>query len=74
MTHSDITQKLADLREKGDEFLELLESFRTPAQPVEAAADGEDHLAAIVTFDRELDIAIERAEEALMWAEKHLAD
>jgi hypothetical protein len=62
--------RLERLKAKGQEFLDHLESLRTPPEELDDDADGSPM--AIMTFDRELDIAIERAEEALMWAEKHL--
>lgn len=66
--------KLKQLKVKGEEFLDVLESLRTPPEqcdPEDGTIEGLPM--SIMTFDRELDIAIERAEEAIMWAEKHLA-
>lgn len=54
------------IKDKGAEFLALLETLRTPPTPIE----GTDLCAG--TFDRELAIARERAEEAVMWAVKHI--
>lgn len=54
------------VKDKGLEFLQLIESLRTPEEKVE----GEDFV--IGTIDRELNIAVERVEEAVMWAVKHI--
>ena len=66
--------RLGQLKAKGQELLDHFESLRTPPEqvgPDDELIEGLPQMA--YTFDRELDIAIERAEEALMWAEKHLA-
>ena len=58
------------VKDKGQEFLDLIDSLRTPA---EEFGDDDDHDAFVVgTIDRELNIAAERAEEAVMWAVKHI--
>lgn len=73
-TTYDRSQQLAALKAKGGEFLGLLDSMRSEPEPLGDAVEGARvHPMAAVTFDRELDIALERAEEAIMWAEKHLA-
>lgn len=62
------------IAKKGQELLDLLESMRTPPEPAVSIDDGSDLMPmAVATFDRELDIAIERLEEALMWAAAHIA-
>ncbi|MBT9370302.1 hypothetical protein [Rhizobium sp. CSW-27] len=63
---------------KGREFLALIDELRTPPQMVNtdvadtAALGMASQAAAIVRFDRELNIAAERIEEAVMWAIKHV--
>lgn len=54
------------IKDKGLEFLDLLDALRTPPVPIE----GSDMCAG--TIDRELIIARERIEEAVMWAVKHI--
>lgn len=68
---------MAAIKDKGAEFLALIESLRTAPEPIleddgstVAGADGLPM--AIGTFDRELSIAAERIEEAVMWAVKHI--
>lgn len=53
------------IKDKGQELLALLDTLMTPP---ERASGG----MAIVTVDRELNIARERIEEAVMWAVKHV--
>lgn len=53
------------IKDKGLEFLTLIDSLRDPID-----TDGSDF--AIVTFNRELNLASERIEEAVMWAVKHI--
>jgi hypothetical protein len=62
--------QMVAVKDKGAEFLTLLDGLRTPLQPIEGP-DGENDLA-LGTFDRELNIAAERVEEAVMWAVKHI--
>lgn len=57
------------IKDKGAEFLTLIDSIRTPPEPAQSDL-GEDM--AICTFDRELNIAAEKVEEAVMWAVKHI--
>lgn len=57
------------VKDKGQEFLDLIDSLRTPEQPA-GEVDGVPY--SIGTFDRELNIAAERVEEAVMWAVKHV--
>jgi hypothetical protein len=59
------------IKDKGAEFLSLIDSLRTPLQPA-LDADGNDTGMAYGTIDRDLNIAAERAEEAVMWAVKHI--
>lgn len=54
------------LKDKGAELLALINDLRTP--PVPVGGEG----MALVTIDRELNIAAERVEEAVMWAVKHI--
>lgn len=75
LTEEEKAQMVA-IKDKGAEFLDLIESLRTPPQPVEPAValdEGVDPVEySIMTFDRELNIAAERIEEAVMWAVKHV--
>lgn len=57
------------VKDKGQEFLDLIDSLRTPPEPA-GEADGVEY--SVGTFDRELNIAAERVEEAVMWAVKHV--
>lgn len=57
------------IKDKGQEFLNLIESLRTPSRPA-GEVGGVEY--SIGTFDRELNIAVERVEEAVMWAVKHV--
>lgn len=61
--------QMVAVKDKGAEFLALLETLRTPPQPM-----GEVHGIPMMrsTFDRELNIAVERVEEAVMWTVKHI--
>jgi hypothetical protein len=65
LSDDEKAQMLA-VKDKGAEFLDLLESLRTPSVPIE----GSDFMAG--TIDRELIIARERIEEGIMWAVKHI--
>lgn len=61
------------VKDKGAEFLALIESLRTPdvqVGPDDETIDGFPMMAC--TLDRELNIATERLEEAVMWAVKHI--
>lgn len=57
--------QMVAVKDKGAEFLALLDDLHTPSID---HGDG----TATGTFDRELVIAKERVEEAVMWAVKHL--
>jgi hypothetical protein len=59
------------LKDKEQELLDLIDSLRTAPEPVRTE-HGDDVFGAVQTFDRELNIAAERAEEAVMWAVKHV--
>ncbi|WP_412063988.1 hypothetical protein [Rhizobium sp. SYY.PMSO] len=61
---------MAAVKVKGQEFLDLIDGLRTPTQPLEENVDGISM--AIGTIDRELVIAAERIEEAVMWTVKHI--
>ncbi|TQX91307.1 hypothetical protein EQW76_00805 [Rhizobium sp. rho-13.1] len=58
------------VKDKGQEFLDLIETLRTPSVPMGTNADGIEM--AMGTVDRELTIAVERIEEAVMWVVKHI--
>lgn len=58
--------QMTAIKDKGAEFLALIDSVRTPMG--EPDANG----MAMGTIDRELNIAAERVEEAVMWAVKHI--
>jgi len=66
------------IKDKGAEFLTLLDSLQTPPEPTQFIADPENPdaepmaVGAICTYDRGLHIARERVEEAVMWAVKHI--
>jgi hypothetical protein len=57
------------IKDKGQELLDLLDSVRTPSVFV-GDVDGTPMYQG--TVDRELNIAAERVEEAVMWAVKHV--
>lgn len=63
--------RMLAIKDKGAEFLALIDGIRTPSTPVLDDAGNETGLCA-GTFDRELNIAAERIEEAVMWAVKHI--
>lgn len=60
------------IKDKGAEFLALIESLRTPPEPLKHELGGVIDALAVCTFDRELSIAAEKVEEAVMWAVKHV--
>ncbi|WEA24037.1 DUF7681 family protein [Rhizobium binxianense] len=62
-------EQMVAVKDKGAEFLALIDSLRTPEQ---AAGEVDGVPYAIGTIDRELNIAAERVEEAVMWAVKHV--
>jgi len=63
--------QMVALKDKGAEFLRLIDSLRS--EPELVLDDGGTEIGcAIATFDRELNIAAERVEEAVMWAVKHI--
>jgi len=61
--------QMVAIKDKGAEFLNLIEGLRTPPEP---AGDINGEPMVIGTFDRELNIAAEKVEEAVMWAVKHI--
>lgn len=61
--------QMVAIKDKGAEFLTLIDSLRTPPEPA-GEANGESVV--ICTFDRELTIAAEKVEEAVMWAVKSI--
>ena len=67
---SDVEKaQMVAIKDRGAEFLMLIESLRTPSEP---AGEINGIPMAIGTFDRELSIAAEKVEEAVMWAVKHI--
>ena len=60
--------QMAALKDKGAELLGLIEELRTPIEDIQT----ENGEMAVGSFDRELEIATERVEEAVMWAVKHV--
>lgn len=69
LTEAEKAQMLA-VKDKGQEFLALIESLRTPFK--QFGADNDQDAFVVGTIDRELNIATERVEEAVMWAVKHI--
>jgi hypothetical protein len=63
--------QMVAVKDKGAEFLALINGLRTTPE-VASAMSGDALPIAIAAFDRELDIAAERIEEAVMWAVKHI--
>jgi hypothetical protein len=70
LSEKEKAQMLA-VKDKGVEFIELIDSLRTPMLAV-LNDDGSDSGMSTGAFDRELEIAAERVEEAVMWAVKHI--
>lgn len=70
LTDAEKAQMVA-IKDKGAEFLALIESLRTPMEPIEPE-HGDAVPLAIGYAERELNIAAERVEEAVMWAVKHI--
>lgn len=64
--------QMVAIKDKGVEFLALIDSIRTPPTPIDPNANGLNPELVVCTFDRELNIAAERIEEAVMWAVKHI--
>lgn len=64
--------QMVAIKDKGAEFLNLIDSLRTPPQPVEPQWGDRIEQMAVWTFSRELNIAAEKIEEAVMWAVKHI--
>ncbi len=61
---SDVEKaQMVAIKDAGAAFIALIDSIRTPPSPLGNV---------IATFDRELNIAAERVEEAVMWAVKHI--
>lgn len=59
--------QMVAVKDKGAEFLALIDELRTPSQPIEGSPG-----MAMGVIDRELIIAAQRVEEAVMWAVKHI--
>jgi len=67
---SDVEKaQMVAIKDKGAEFLQLIENLRSPPEPA-GKVNGIE--VALGTFDRELSIATEKVEEAVMWAVKHI--
>lgn len=64
--------QMVAIKDKGAEFLSLIDSLRTPPQAIDPNANGLNLEPIVCTFDRELNIAAEKVEEAVMWAVKHI--
>lgn len=64
--------QMVAIKDKGAEFLTLIDSLRTPPEPLNHELGGAIDALAVCTFDRELSIAAEKVEEAVMWAVKHI--
>lgn len=62
--------QMVAIKDKGAEFLILINSLRTP--PVEYIADSGAVDMVECVVERELNIAAEKVEEAVMWAVKHI--
>lgn len=61
--------QMVAIKDKGAEFLALIENMRTP---VLATGEVDGFEMAFGRCDRELNIAVEKVEEAVMWAVKHV--
>lgn len=57
------------IKDKGAELLNLIEGIRSPLERVGGSDNDPIYVG---TVDRELNIAAERVEEAVMWAVKHI--
>ncbi|MFT4056172.1 MAG: hypothetical protein QM681_16835 [Novosphingobium sp.] len=64
--------QMVAIKDKGAEFLTLIDSLRTVPQKADPGEAGRAMFAIVQTFDRELNIAAEKVEEAVMWAVKHI--
>lgn len=72
---SDVEKaRMASVKDKGAEFIALIDLLRTPLGPLPALEGSVENAQgmAVGRFDRELCIAAERIEEAVMWAVKHI--
>ncbi|MBY0297754.1 MAG: hypothetical protein K2X71_17260 [Methylobacterium sp.] len=59
--------QMVRVKDAGAAFLQMLDELRTPPETVEGSPG-----MAFATIDRELNIACERIEEAVMWAVRHV--
>ncbi|MFC6487352.1 DUF7681 family protein [Nitratireductor sp. GCM10026969] len=64
--------QMVAIKDKGAEFLALIDSMRTEGTLIPDCNRPNDPPLYIGQVDRELDIAAERVEEAVMWAVKHI--
>ncbi|MCQ8781673.1 Acb2/Tad1 domain-containing protein [Mangrovibrevibacter kandeliae] len=63
--------RMQEVKDMGAEFLSLIDALRTRPQDI-IDDGGNDMDVAYGHYDRELSIAAERVEEAVMWAVKHI--
>jgi hypothetical protein len=70
LTDTEKAQMVA-VKDKGAEFLALIERLRTPPRPI-GDGNGWDVALSEIAVERELNLAAERIEEAVMWAVKHI--
>lgn len=61
--------RMTAVKDQGAAFLQLIEELRSPSFPADPDDPESMHISA---YDRELNIAAERIEEAVMWAVKHI--
>lgn len=62
--------QMVAIKDKGAEFLALIDGLRTPDEPARTEHGDLIPGLSVGTIDRELNIAAERVEEAVMWAVK----
>lgn len=71
LSDEEKAQMLA-VKDKGAEFLALIDSLRSQPEPIGDEGEGDEMFGSVAYINRELDIAAERIEEAVMWAVKHI--
>lgn len=64
--------QMVAIKDKGAEFLNLIDSLRSQPEPLNHELGGVIDPMVACVFDRELNIASEKVEEAVMWAVKHI--
>jgi hypothetical protein len=62
--------QMVAIKDKGAEFLDLIDGLRSKPEPI--SQNGLESGGMCIRFDRELGLAAERIEEAVMWAVKHI--